>query len=307
VGLEHADDSSVYKLTDDLAIVQSLDFFTPIVDDPFTFGQIAAANALSDIYAMGARPVTAMNIVGFPVDSMDKTILQEILRGGVSKVEEAGATLSGGHSIKDDEIKYGLSVTGVVHPDKLISNQGALPGDRLILTKALGTGVIATALKRQQAGNAEIQAMTDSMTTLNRIAGEVAVAFEAHALTDITGFGLVGHLLEMLDASEVSAHIDSRALPLLPQALKWSAAGMLPGGLKSNRTFYAERVAISERVDEDLAWLAFDPQTSGGLLMSVSADQAEAALQALQAGGISTAAIIGEILPTETRPTIKLS
>ncbi len=306
MGLDHADDSSVYKLSEDLAVVQSLDFFTPIVDDPFSFGQIAAANALSDIYAMGARPVTALNIVGFPIEKMDKEILKDILRGGLSKIEEAGATLAGGHSIKDDEIKYGLSVTGVVHPEELITNKGAQPGDALVLTKALGTGIIATALKRKQAGDPEVAQMTESMIQLNRVAGEAAVEFGAHALTDVTGFGLVGHLFEMLDASDVSALLDTTTLPLLQLAEYWVDEGMLPGGLRTNRKYYEGRVTIEDDVSKALGWLAFDPQTSGGLLMSMEPDQAKKVVSKLYSAGMAQASIIGEIIPADGEPRITL-
>lgn len=285
VGLDHHDDSAVYQLREDLAVVQSLDFFTPIVDDPFTFGQIAAANALSDIYAMGATPVTALNIVGFPVDRMDKDILKAILQGGISKVEEAGATLVGGHSIKDDEVKYGLSVTGTVHPDQLISNQGARVGDRLILTKALGTGIIATALKQQRAGDEEIKAMTASMTALNRVGGEIIPRFKVHAMTDVTGYGLIGHLMEILDASDVAAELDSSALPLLPRARHWADEGALPGGLKANRKYYSKWIHFSDSVPESLRWLVCDPQTSGGLLICVAESDAANLSAAIQATG----------------------
>jgi len=295
VGLDLRDDSAVYRLRDDLAIVQSLDFFTPIVDDPFTFGQVAAANALSDIFAMGGTPLTALNIVGFPVETMDKSILRQILRGGVQKVEEAGATLVGGHSIKDDELKYGLSVTGTVHPDRMLSNQGALPGDRLLLTKALGTGIIATALKRKQATDADVSAMVQRMIGLNAAGGRLAWQYGVHAMTDVTGFGLAGHLLEMLDASRVAATLHTAVLPIIPSADKWVGAGMLPGGLRSNRKFYENRVHFAADIPADLQWLCFDPQTSGGLLMSVPEERADDLLAALLAAGDQDAAIIGRI------------
>jgi len=306
VGIEHHDDSAVYKLSDDIAMVQSLDFFTPIVDDPFTFGQITAANALSDIYAMGARPITALNIVGFPVDEMDNSILQDILRGGIDKLDESGTVLAGGHSIKDDELKYGLSVTGIIHPDKLISNKGAKPGDALILTKALGTGIVATALKQKTATPHEVDTMIAGMIQLNKYAAEIAVKYPINAMTDVTGYGLVGHLLEMLDASEVDANIMVDQLPLLPGALEWAAKKVVPGGLITNRKFYKPRIAVGSKVDKLMELIVIDPQTSGGLLMSVPQDSAEALLSDLQENGVPQARIIGNISYESLEPRISL-
>jgi selenide,water dikinase len=307
VGIDHHDDSAVYKLSEDVAIVQSLDFFTPIVDDPFTFGQITAANALSDIYAMGARPITAMNIVAFPVDDLPNQILKDILKGGLDKINESGAVLAGGHSIKDDELKYGLSVTGVVHPEKMISNKGALPGDKLILTKALGTGIVATALKREIASEAEVDAMVASMIELNKAAAEAAVQFPIHAMTDVTGFGLVGHLLELLKASQVDATLDTAALPLLPGALHWASKNVVPGGLKANLKFYRPQLSVPSRISKEMEMIAVDPQTSGGLLISCPADSAEALLQSLHKAGVDAASIIGEITSTSLESRISLS
>ena len=306
VGLDNYDDSAVYRLSDDLAIVQSLDFFTPIVDDPYTFGQITAANALSDIYAMGATPKTALNIVGFPVETMDKSILQDILQGGISKIEEAGAVLAGGHSVKDDELKYGLSITGIVHPEKIFSNQGAQPGDKLILTKALGTGVLGTALKRKLASDMQVNAMVESMVQLNKIAAEEARSFSVHAVTDVTGFGLIGHLLEMANASRVDTVIYSDQLPALPGAVNWIQKDVAPGGLKTNRKFYQDKIAIAEGVSDALQALAVDPQTSGGLLLSVAPNDAEALVEKFVAMGLSQTRIVGEVLSNNTNPTIKL-
>jgi len=306
VGLDNYDDSAVYKLSEDLAIVQSLDFFTPIVDDPYTFGQITAANALSDIYAMGAIPRTALNIVGFPVEKMDKSILQEILQGGISKIEEAGAVLAGGHSVKDDELKYGLSVTGVVHPDKILSNKGARTGDMLVLTKALGTGVLGTAVKRKLALDVQIDAMVASMIQLNKVASEGARSFEVHAMTDVTGFGLVGHLLELANASEVDAAIFTDQLPLLPGALDWVMKDVMPGGLKTNRKFYRDSLQIDPSVNDARIALSVDPQTSGGLLIAVAADDADNLVNRLLEQGLDQTTIIGEIIPASTKPKIKL-
>ncbi len=306
VGIDHHDDSAVYKLSDDIAMVQSLDFFTPIVDDPFTFGQITAANALSDIYAMGARPITALNIVGFPVDDMDNSILRDILRGGIDKLDESGTVLAGGHSVKDDELKYGLSVTGIVHPDKLISNKGAQPGDALILTKALGTGVVATALKQKIAPPNQVEAMISGMIQLNKYAAEIAVKYPITAMTDVTGYGLVGHLLEMLDSSEVDAQIIGDQLPLLPGALDWAAKKVVPAGLVTNRKFYKPRVAVSKHIDRTMELIVVDPQTSGGLLMSVPQQSADDLLKELQANGVPQARIIGNISDKSLEPRISL-
>ena len=306
VGIDHHDDSAVYKLSEDLAIVQSLDFFTPIVDDPYTFGKITAANALSDIYAMGAIPKTAMNIVAFPVDDLPNQILKDILRGGLEKVYEAGAVLAGGHSIKDDELKYGLSVTGTVHPDKIITNKGAKPGDKLILTKPLGTGIVATALKRSLASQEQIDAMINSMVELNKTSSETAIKYPLHAMTDVTGYGLVGHLLEMLKASFVDATIFSSELPLLPGVLEWAEKGVIPGGLKNNLKFYRPELSISSKISKLMELIVVDPQTSGGLLISVPADSAEELLHDLHTNGVSAACIIGEISTKSLEPRISL-
>lgn len=296
----------MYKLSEDIAIVQSLDFFTPIVDDPFTFGQITAANAFSDLYAMGAEPKTALNIVAFPVDDMDNSVLREILRGGLSKIEESGAVLAGGHSIKDDELKYGLSVTGVVHPSKMISNGGAQKGDALVLTKPLGTGIVATALKRKVALPEESRAMIDSMVKLNKYAAEVVSRYPVHAMTDVTGYGLVGHLLEMLDSSEMDAKIFIDQLPVLPGTLKYAEQNVVPGGLKSNYKFYKPRLAVGSGVTSIEQLLVVDPQTSGGLLVSLPMEAAEAFVDDLHAHGVAEACIIGEISNSSEEPHISL-
>lgn len=306
MGLDNYDDSAVYKLSEDLAIVQSLDFFTPIVDDPYTFGQITAANALSDIYAMGATPKTALNIVAFPIEDMDKKILKDILQGGISKVEEAGAVLAGGHSVKDDELKYGLSVTGIVHPDKLIGNKGAKPGDLLILTKALGTGIVATALKRKLAPEDQVDAMVESMAQLNKLASEAAVDHQVHAMTDVTGYGVVGHLLEMLRASDVQAQIFTDKLPILPGTMDWISKGVVPGGLKTNYKYYKPSLEISSGVEDAYVSVVVDAQTSGGLLMSASPQDAEIIVDRLQDQGIHQCAIVGEITNASTDPIITL-
>ncbi len=293
-------------MSEDIAIVQSLDFFTPIVDDPFTFGQITAANAFSDLYAMGARPVTALNIVAFPVDDMDNSILRDILRGGLTKITEAGAVLAGGHSIKDDELKYGLSVTGVVHPDKIITNGGAKPGDALVLTKALGTGIVATALKRKLITPEELDTMVKSMVRLNKYAADVVANYDVHAMTDVTGYGLVGHLLEMLDSSLMDAKIFVDQLPVLPGAYKYAEQNVIPGGLLSNLKFYKPRLALGSGVTSLEELLAVDPQTSGGLLVSLPRERAHAFVKALHKNGVKEARIIGEISKASTEPRISL-
>jgi selenide,water dikinase len=274
IGFDHADDAGVYQIAPDQALVQTVDFFTPIVDDPYTFGQIAAANALSDIYAMGGKPLTALALVCFP-DKAELSILERILAGGLSKMIEAGCTVIGGHSIRDEETKFGYSVTGLVHPSKILANGGAKSGDALVLTKPLGTGVIATAIKNAKAESAWIDAATRSMTTLNRQAAEVIAEKEygVHAMTDITGFGLIGHAREIALASHVALTFFSKDIPVLPGALDCIRAGYIPGGLKANREFAECAVGYESPIDEDLKTLLFDPQTSGGLLISLASDQ----------------------------------
>ncbi len=279
VGLENPDDAGVYKLTDDIAIVQTVDFFTPIVDDPFTFGQIAAANSLSDIYAMGGKPVTAMNIVSFPLNKLDIGILKDILRGGLEKLKEADVVLVGGHSIDDPELKYGLSVTGIIHPQKVLAKQGAQAGDVLILTKPLGTGIISTALKGETASAAAVKKMVASMTTLNRKAAEIIQDIGVHACTDITGFGLIGHAYEMAKAGGCAFCFNSAAVPVFPEALEYARMGLVPGGSHSNRSFYEPFVEYREAVSDELRDILYDPQTSGGLLFSVAENKKDALLK----------------------------
>jgi len=279
VGLENPDDAGVYKLTDDIAIVQTVDFFTPIVDDPFTFGQIAAANSLSDIYAMGGKPVTAMNIVSFPLNKLDIGILKEIMRGGLEKLKEADVVLVGGHSIDDPELKYGLSVTGIIHPQKVLAKQGAQAGDVLILTKPLGTGIISTALKGETASAAAVKKMVASMTTLNRKAAEIIQDIGVHACTDITGFGLIGHAYEMAKAGGCAFCFNSAAVPVFPEALEYARMGLVPGGSHSNRSFYEPFVEYREAVSDELCDILYDPQTSGGLLFSVAENKKDALLK----------------------------
>jgi selenide,water dikinase len=294
----------VYQLTPETALVQTVDFFTPIVDDPYTFGEIAATNSLSDVYAMGGRPLTSLALVCFP-EKADLSILERILAGGLSKMIEAGCTVIGGHSIRDEETKFGYSVTGVVDPKRVLANQGAQAGDRLLLTKALGTGVISTAIKKGTAKQDWIDAAVKSMTTLNKIAAEVITGrpraavptWGVHALTDITGFGLIGHAREMALASNVSLALDSGSIPVLEGALDCIRAGYIPGGLKANREFAECVVEYDPAVPDVLRTLLFDPQTAGGLLISIAAKDALSLKSALTAAG-AMVVDIGEVLPS---------
>jgi selenide,water dikinase len=296
VGMEHAEDAGVYKLRDDLAIIQTVDFFTPIVDDPYTFGQIAVTNALSDVYAMGGRPLTAMNIVCFPIRSMDVAILRQILRGGLDKMREAGVLLVGGHSVEDAEMKYGLSVTGVIHPDKVLFNRGARPGDKLILTKPLGTGIVGTALKGGMADEALVAEAIAAMTTLNKQAAELIMDTpEVHACTDITGFGLLGHACEMVEGSDVGMIIRAGAVPYFQGIRDLVETGIIPAGLHRNRNFRLPMVDVDPGCPDWLLDILFDPQTAGGLFIAVGAGQADALVKRLQAAGLSKSAIVGNV------------
>jgi selenide,water dikinase len=278
VGTETSDDAAVYKLTDTIAIVQTIDFFPPVVDDPYTFGQIAAANALSDIYAMGGEPITALNVVAFP-NCLGIPVLEEILRGGADKVHEAGASVAGGHSINDEEPKYGLSVTGIIDPNKIRKNVGALPGDILILTKPIGTGLINTAVKAEMAGREAETKAINSMRTLNKAAKRVLDKFSVHACTDVTGFSLAGHGREMATASNVTLEFDFNAIPLLPDAVSYASEGLVPAGTYRNREF-GEKDTDFLIPDDTLSDIMFDPQTSGGLLVSVQEKDVPAILSA---------------------------
>ncbi|SMC21116.1 selenophosphate synthase [Desulfacinum hydrothermale DSM 13146] len=295
VGRGSADDAGVYRVRDDLALIQTVDFLTPIVDDPYQFGRIAAANALSDVYAMGGRALTAMNIVCFPVEKFPMEVLKDILRGGLETIHEAGTVLVGGHSVDDLELKYGLSVTGVVHPDRVITNAGARPGDGLILTKPLGTGVLATAVKGGLASAEAAAYGVEVMATLNRAAAEVMERYDVHAATDITGFGLLGHALEMARASRVVLRIESATVPLLPEILDYASMGMIPAGTYENRRFCDQRVRVDGAVDALLLDLLADAQTSGGLLIAVGESQVEALLSDLRAAGVEHAARVGAV------------
>jgi selenide,water dikinase len=295
VGISTGDDAGVYRITEDLAIVNTVDFFTPVVDDPFTYGQIAAANALSDVYAMGGAPRTALNIVCWPQTGLPASMLTEILRGGAEKAAEAGVVIVGGHSVVDEEVKYGMAVTGVIDPDKIIRNVGAKVGDVLLLTKALGTGVLMTAFKRDTLSPEQYEAAVKSMATLNAASARMMLKYDVHAATDITGFGLVGHAMQMAEGSNVSLKIEESDLPLLPGATEWCKAGMIPGGGTRNREYFGPRVRIAEEVSDELAYLAFDPQTSGGLLISLPESEGLRLLADLQRAGNLDAEIIGRV------------
>ncbi len=327
VGFDHADDAGVYKIAPGIALVQTVDFFTPIVDDPYTFGQIAATNALSDVYAMGGRPVTALALVCFPATG-DLEVLEQILAGGLSKMMEANCTVVGGHSIRDEETKFGYSVTGLIDPARVFTNGSAQPGDRLLFTKALGTGVISTAIKQGTAKHPWIDAATRSMTTLNTTAAEISTSFCAttdhvgtglrpvpaerssaglplHSMTDVTGFGLIGHAREMALASNVSLRFRISEIPLLEGALDCIRAGNIPGGLKNNRDFAECVVGYEEGIAEELKTILFDPQTAGGLLIAVAAERSLELVRILRAAGVP-AVEIGEVLE-RTKPLITVA
>jgi selenide,water dikinase len=298
VGDNPADDAAVYRLSDDLALVQTVDFFTPIVDDPYLFGQIAAANSLSDVYAMGGHPVTALNVAAFPVKSLPVSILGEILKGGADMASSAGVTIVGGHTIDDEEPKYGLAVTGTVHPARFLTARGARPGDELVLTKPLGTGVISTVLKAGAATEAHAHAAVRWMLTLNRAASQTMLAVGAHAATDISGFGLLGHLSDLCNASDVSAIVNVDAVPLLPGALDYARLGYVPGGTRSNLDFVRDRVRIPASLDEAVLSLLADAQTSGGLLIALPPAAIESFARDVTPEVLT--ARIGQLVPRES-------
>lgn len=294
VGLDTSDDAAVYKINDDLAIIQTLDFFTPVVDDPYTFGQIAATNSLSDIYAMGGEPKLALNIVCFP-NCLPPDVLVEILKGGHDKVKEAGAILVGGHTVEDDEPKYGLSVTGFVHPKKVLANSAARVGDLLVITKPIGIGIINTAIKGGLADKDSYEQAVKAMTTLNKYAKDAAEKVGVNGCTDITGFGLLGHGLEMASASQVSLKIDHNKIPLIKGALKYAQMGLVPKGTYSNEQYIGNRVKFADYIERNMVDILFDPQTSGGLLVSVTEDKVDALLQELK-NTPTEYAVIGEVV-----------
>jgi selenide,water dikinase len=305
VGFDQADDAGVYLIGPGQALVQTVDFFTPMVDDPYTFGQIAATNSLSDVYAMGGQPRTSLALVCFP-EKADLAILERILAGGLSKMIEAGCSVIGGHSVRDEEMKFGYSVTGLIDPARVLKNGGALAGDRLLFTKALGTGVISTAIKKKAAKQPWIDAAIASMITLNKKAAEViSDGFAVHAMTDVTGFGLIGHAREIALASSVSLRFHANCIPLLNGAMECVHAGHIPGGLKSNREFAECVVGYEDGISDEMKTILFDPQTAGGLLISVAPDHATELTQALNTAGVP-AVEIGEVLPS-TRPLIAVA
>lgn len=303
-GFQKAEDAGVYKIRDDLALVLTVDFFTPIVDDPYIFGQIAAANALSDVYAMGGKPICAMNIVCFPIKKLDTSVLQTILKGGIDKLTEAEVTLVGGHSVEDEELKYGLAVTGIVHPDKVIFNQVARVGDKIILTKPIGTGIINTALKAGIVSQEVLNIVIKSMITLNRIPSEIMQQVGVSACTDITGFGLLGHLAEMMAgetngvmySSKVGMKIYCDKVPIFPEVEKLAKMGMIPGGTYRNKEFRVPFIENKRETPDFLIDILFDPQTSGGLLICVAKEKAEQMLKKMTTSGIEYATIIGEVI-----------
>jgi selenide,water dikinase len=293
VGIDTSDDAGVYKISDDLAIVQTVDFFTPIVDDPYSFGQIAAANAISDIYAMGGKPLTALNIVAFPINTLDKQVLADILRGAGDKIKEAGVTLVGGHSIDDNEPKFGLAVTGLIHPDKVLTNAGAKAGDKLILTKPIGVGILTTSIKKDRLSAEEVERVTLVMATLNKKAAEAMESFEVHACTDVTGFGLLGHASEMAKGSDIGLRIYQQQVPVLPRVRELAEDGFVPGGTKNNFKHLQGAVTFPEALDQIDQWILCDAVTSGGLLIAVAGHQADELLARLQQAGVE-ASLIGE-------------
>ena len=300
VGFDTSDDAGVYKLSAELALVQTVDFFTPIVDEPYVFGQIAAANSLSDVYAMGGRPLSALSIVAYPGKG-DPEVLSQIMCGGFEKMLEAGCAVLGGHSIADEELKFGYAVTGTIHPERILANAGAREGDALVLTKRLGTGVITTALKRGWANPEHVETAVDSMRTLNKTACEILLRYPVHGCTDITGFGLLGHARELAKGSGVTAVLDYSRVELLPGALEYAAQGAIPGGLKNNREFVSCAVEMEEEIPAEVESLLYDPQTSGGLLISVEGRRAEELTRELRGAGV-VANTIGEVRARQERP-----
>ncbi len=297
VGTESYDDAGVYRLSADLALIQTVDFFTPIVDDPYDYGQIAAANALSDVYAMGGTPRTALALVCWPPSGLEPEILGSIMAGGADKAHEARCALVGGHSIQDEELKYGLAVTGTAHPDRILTNAGAKPGDVLVLTKPLGTGVLTTALKRRALDEAALAPAINAMKALNGPAAEIALEVGVRAATDVTGFGLAGHGVQLADASGVTLRIDAGALPIFERALAMAEEGHVPGGGVLNRDFFGPRMEIGDAIPEALVRVVFDPQTSGGLLLPVPEGRSEEIVERLHAAGAEAARRIGEVVP----------
>lgn len=303
VGFDKSDDAGVYKLSSELALVQTVDFFTPVVDDPYLYGQIAAANSLSDVYAMGGRPLTALNVACFPC-SLEPRVLAEILKGGAAKILEAGAVLAGGHTVTDNEVKYGLSVTGVINPERVVTNSNAKPGDVLILTKPLGSGIITTAFKFDFIGAQDIQEAAAAMSTLNKAASEAMMKVGVNSCTDITGFGLLGHSYEMADGSGVELVLYSSKVPLMKNVIELIEKDAVPGGAYSNQSYFGKWVDFADNVANPVRMALFDPQTSGGLLISVPEEKADALLNELRSGSVTGAVIIGQVMEKGTQGNI---
>jgi selenide, water dikinase len=293
--IERLDDAGVYKISEDIALVQTLDFITPIVNDPYTFGQIAAANSISDVYTMGGKPITAMNIVCFPSQIMDVSVLREILRGGLDKMEEASVALMGGHSVNDSELKYGLSVTGTVHPDKIIVNSGTRVGDDLVLTKPLGTGIMSTALKNKLVSDSVMAEVIRSMTTLNKKAAELMLELGVHSCTDVTGFGLIGHASHLIQEGEPGIEFDFGSIPFFSKTADFSQKNIYPGGLARNRDYYTD-VEFSADIPPFKRNMLFDPQTSGGLLIALPSSKSSTLINRLHKAGITASAVIGKVV-----------
>jgi selenide,water dikinase len=296
VGPETSDDAAVYRISDELGLVLTIDYFPPIVDDPYSYGLIAAANSLSDVYAMGARPLTMLNIVGIPKELLTEDILARMFQGGLDKAREAGVDIIGGHTIDDKEPKFGFAVVGLVHPERIYRNVGAKPGDVLVLTKLLGSGIISTAIKNGKASEALIQKVVEVMATLNKAAAEVMVEIGAHACTDVTGFGLLGHLQEMTSGSGVGARISLREIPIIPEVWKLVTKGFVPGGSKSNLRFL-EKSVVWNSTPEEAKMILADAQTSGGLLISLPQEKADSLRHALSSRGVNPVGFIGKIIP----------
>lgn len=300
VGMETLDDAGVYQICEDLALVQTVDYITPVVDDPYLFGQVAAANALSDVYAMGARPLTVLNLCNFPDKRVELKVLQEIVRGGADKIKEAGAVVVGGHTVKDEELKYGLSVTGVIHPDRIVRNCTAKPGDKLILTKPVGTGVLITGYKRMLIPEEVMVVAANIMAELNRVACEAMLAVGVNAATDITGFGLGGHTLEMANGSGVGIRLAISAIPHFPESMEMIRQGVKTGMTGSNKELVKEQIDFEAGISPEEKMLLYDPQTSGGLLIAVTSEKADRLIGLMKEQGLAHAAIIGETFAAAT-------
>jgi len=303
--IDRLDDAGVYKISDEIALIQTIDFITPIVNDPYSFGLIAAANSISDVYTMGGKPITAMNVVCFPSDKMEIEVLREILRGGLDQMNAAGVAMMGGHSVKDPELKYGLSVTGTVHPDRLITNSGTREGDFLVLTKAIGTGVMSTALKARLIDDEAFSPVLKSMVTLNKTAAELMISLGAHACTDITGFGLIGHASHLIQEGSLGLEIDFNSIPVFPGVFDFLNEDVAPGGLGRNEDFYSPLVEVKGRLPEYKRGILFDPQTSGGLLVALPPEDAEKMVEEMLKIGMTNTAVIGRVVKGEGKITIK--